>query len=44
MFPIEMVSNEPTEELLNMAYAAPDREELKYLVHELGNELLLEYR
>lgn len=44
LFPIEMVSNEPTEELLNMAYAAPDREELKYLVHELGNELLLEYR
>ena len=44
VFPIEMVSSEPTKELLNMAFAAPDREELKYLTHELGDSLLVEYR
>ena len=44
VFPIEMVSSEPTQELLNMAFAAPDREELKYLARELGNSLLVEYR
>ena len=44
VFPIEMVSTEPTRELLNMAFAAPDREELKYLTHELGDSLLVEYR
>ncbi|MCY4654550.1 MAG: hypothetical protein OXC95_15460, partial [Dehalococcoidia bacterium] len=44
VFPMEMISSEPTQELLNMAFAAPDREELKYLAHELGNSLLVEYR
>ena len=44
VFTIEMVSSEPTQELLDMAFAAPDRAELKYLAHELGNSLLVEYR
>ena len=44
VFPLEMISREPTLFLYNMAIIAPNREELNYLAHELGNWLLEEYR
>ena len=43
VFPIGVISSEPTQELLNMTFAAPDLEELRYLAHELGDSLLVEY-
>lgn len=44
VFPLEMISREPTPFLWNMARTAPNREELNHLAHELGNWLLEEYR